>query len=250
MNLNLIPENLLLEFYKDLAQPGVQQIGQAIGDILSVTSFAALPFKLMNHKKELWFVHNLEKYRIKMSKTDPSTVHNALPEIAVPILEKMAYTTCEELSEMFANLLKNASTEAGVDKAHPNFVNIISSISRDEAILLEDMHKTMASIPFLFVTRKYSEGHWNTPITCFTKYHNDGRLTYPNNDEFYFDNLEKLGLVYQSEAKLNESYAQLESEIKPEIDKINENKGEKYTYYYRHIGISSVGKMFIKAVFE
>jgi len=228
----------------------VQQIGNAIGDIHSVTSLAALPFKIINHKKELWFAHNLEKYRIKMINIDPKIVHSALPEIAVPVLEKMTYTTCEELGEMFANLLKNASIENGVNKAHPNFVNIISSISRDEAIMLEDMQNTMTSTPFLFVRRTYPSGHWNTPITCFTKYKNDSRLSFPNNVEFYFDNLEKLGLFYHSDANLNESYDQLESQIKNEMDRINENKGESYAFYHRHIGITSIGKMFLKAVFD
>ena len=45
-----IPEELLLEIYRDLAKPGVQQVGKALGGILSVLNLASLPFKLIDQK--------------------------------------------------------------------------------------------------------------------------------------------------------------------------------------------------------
>lgn len=246
-----IPEELLLEIYRDLAKPGVQQVGKALGGILSVLNLASLPFKLIDQKGTIWLEQNLEKYREKMSCIDPAKVHHALPEIAVPVIEKMAYTTCSELGEMFANLLKNASTTDGINKAHPNFVNIISSISRDEAIILEDIHKGKKSIPSLFLKRTYPNNIWNTPIMCFTHYNSDDRLSFPKNDEFYFNNLENLGVVYKSNASLSDStYEQLEAKIQFVIESIKEDKGETYKTSKNHIGISALGKLFLESVFE
>ncbi len=250
-NIKLIPEELLLEIYRDLAKPGVQQVGKALEGILSVVNFASIPFKLIDQKGSIWLEHNLDKYREKMSQIDLETVQHVIPEIAVPVIEKMAYTTCSELGDMFANLLKNASIADGTDKAHPIFVNIIASISRDEAIILEDIHKSNRSIPSLFLTRTYPNKVWNTPLTTFTHYNCDDRLSFPKNDEFYFNNLENLGLVYKSNAYLSGStYDQLEGEIQIVIKSIKENKGETYKTSKKHIGVSALGRLFLKAVFE
>ncbi|MGB1241353.1 MAG: Abi-alpha family protein [Chitinophagales bacterium] len=253
ININLpnIPKELLSEIYKDSARPGVQQIGKALGNILSIVNTVSIPFKLANQKANIWFENNLEKYREKMSYIGLENIQPVLPEIAVPIVEKMAYTTCSELGEMFANLLKNASTKGGMDKAHPNFVNIISSISKDEAIILEDFYKNPLPIPALFLKVTRLDKTWNTPIMCFTHYDSDTRLDYPNNNEFYMNNLENLGLIYRSQGTLADTdYKKLEVKFQRKIKPIKENKGEKYGMYRNHIGVAPFGKLFLKAVFE
>lgn len=244
-----IPEELLLEIYRDLAKPGIQQVGQAIGGILSILNLTTIPFRMFSGKASIWLEHNLEKYRDKMAGIDPAKVIEVPPEIAAPIIQKMTYTTCDELGEMFANLLKNASTREGETSAHPNFVNIISSISRDEAIILEDKHKGVIT-PSLFVKQTFKSGRWVTPIMIHTHYYYDGRLSFPQNDEFYHTNLENLGLLYKSQGELSSApYGELRSAIQPRIDALKTEDTTNIELFNQHLGLTAIGKLFLQAVY-
>ena len=244
-----IPEELLLEIYKDLAKPGVQQVGQAIGGILSILNLTTIPFKFLSGKGSIWLERNLDRYRDKMAGIDPAEVIEVSPGIAAPILQRMTYTTCDELGEMFANLLKNASIMSGETLAHPNFVNIISAISRDEAIILEDKHKGEIT-PSLFVKQTFNSGRWTTPILIHTRYYNDGRLSFPKNDEFYHANLENLGLLYKSTGELSVApYAELRQAIQPRIDALQSDDTNRFEIFNHHLGLTPIGRLFLLAVY-
>ncbi len=47
------------------------------------------------------------------------------PEVGVPVVEKLAYVTNQELSEMYVELLAKASQTQEANAAHPSFANII-----------------------------------------------------------------------------------------------------------------------------
>ena len=71
-----------------------------------------------------------------MKDVPPEDVSEVPPEIGVPIIEKLSYVTNEELRKLYIELLAKASIKEENDKAHPNFINIINSLSPDEANLL------------------------------------------------------------------------------------------------------------------
>lgn len=243
-----IPEKLLLEIYGDIAKPGVQQVGKAIGGILGILNLATIPFKLLSERGNIWLEKNLETYREKLSEIHYDEIIEVQPSIAAPIIEKMAYNTNEELGEMFANLLKNASTKSGVASVHPSFVNIVSSISSDEAIILKDFENGR-SIPSLKIKQTFSSGNFVTPILIYTKYYTNEDLIFPENDEFYFNNLTNLGLTYESIAELSNSYyEELIEKINPRLERIRTEDTSKFSKFKHHVGTTSIGRMFLKAV--
>ena len=63
------------------------------------------------------------------------------PEVGVPIAEKLAYVTDDQLSGLYINLLAKASTLDYAHTAHPSFVNVISNLSPDEALLLQHIRE-------------------------------------------------------------------------------------------------------------
>ena len=69
----------------------------------------------------------------------------------VLIAEKLAYVTNEELSALYLNLLAKASVFETARFAHPSLVNLINNLSRDEAILLQELNSTCkdGKLPFL-----------------------------------------------------------------------------------------------------
>jgi hypothetical protein len=95
---------------------------------------------------------------------------------------------------MYTELLAKASQTQHANVAHPSFVNIISSISPGEAIVIKSV-RHLTGIPFIEVRSKFKDkDEWNTlnpmviGIPCFSE------LSCPGNVQAYFSNLEGLGI--------------------------------------------------------
>ena len=91
---------------------------------------------------------NLEKYRLQLEQALEEKIVEVRPEVGVPILEKLAYVSDEELSDLYLNLLAKASVSDTAQFAHPAFIAIISSLTPDEALLLKVMGQ-QTQFPFL-----------------------------------------------------------------------------------------------------
>ncbi len=186
---------ILKELYGDLAKPGVRQVGKALSTILGLGNTALWPVTLLNEKAKIALENNLEKYRLKMEKVSEEDTCEVPPEVGVPIAEKLSYVTNEELSEMYIELLANASQYQKANVAHPSFVNVIASISPDEAILIRSI-RNMPGIPFVEVRlKRNTKNEWQTldamkpGVSCLKE------LRYPNNIHAYLSNLEGLGIL-------------------------------------------------------
>lgn len=241
-----IPEKLLTEIYNDTTKPGAVEAGKAIGGILGILSIASIPFRLLSGRANIWLEANLERYRVKMSHVNTENVIEPPIDIAVPILEKMAITTVEELAEMFAALLKNSSTLSGIQYVHPNFVNIISSISKDEAVMISDFNDEFF-ICTLYVTITRANNTYRTPIMGYSNYDTDTRLTFPENSEIYLENLKNLGLLYKSNARISiGNYNELKTKIQDKLNKVKDPDTTRIDFSEQHYGITALGRLFIK----
>src|SRR5262245_48813090 len=141
---------LLKEIYGDLAKPGVTQAGKALGTVIGLGNTILLPIHWANERSRLALESNLEKYRKRLEAVSEGEITPVPPEIGVPIVEKLSYVTDDELSDMYVNLLANASTINTAQFAHPAFVHIINNLSPDEALLLKEIDRRgRGTIPFL-----------------------------------------------------------------------------------------------------
>ena len=84
---------ILLEVYRDLAKPGVQQVGKALGTVLGLGNTILWPIHLINEKSRLALESNLERYRVKLEHVSQEDICSVAPEIGVPIAEKLSYVT-------------------------------------------------------------------------------------------------------------------------------------------------------------
>ena len=246
---------VLLEVYRDLAKPGVQQVGKALGTVLGLGNTILWPIQLMNEKSRLALESNLERYRIKLAHVPQEDICPLAPEIGVPIAEKLSYVTNEIISDMYLELLAKASSIHGANVAHPGFVNIIENLSPDEAVLLQTVQHQIDGIPYIEMRfQMQTEQKWLTlhPMILEEKYYD--ALKYPDNLPAYVSNLEGLGIFeVQDDVYLdvNEIYRELEEVGKRHYSSFAEvDSRRELTANRGRIMITGFARMFLSACFS
>ncbi|WP_153392906.1 Abi-alpha family protein [Chryseobacterium vaccae] len=141
-------QQLLTTIYGDLAQPAVKKVGIALESVLEFSTSIFLPLKFQNEKWKLNFEKRLLDYKEKLNQIPEEDIIEVNPQIGVPIIEKLSYTTNDNIAEMFLNLLIKGSSIKTANIAHPSFISIIERISSDEAKIINYLkHKDY--IPYI-----------------------------------------------------------------------------------------------------
>nr|WP_298169365.1 DUF4393 domain-containing protein [uncultured Pseudomonas sp.] len=244
---------VLKEIYGDLAKPGVQQVGKALSTVIGLGNTMLWPVTLLNEKAKISLEQNLNRYRKKLEEVPEEEVCEVAPEVGVPIAEKLSYVTNEELSEMYTELLANASQKSKANVAHPSFVNAINNMSPDEAVLLKSI-KGMPGIPFIEVRlSKKGKNEWKIldsmrpGVSCLAD------LQYPRNIHAYISNLEGLGFFQARQDVFmvgNNIYEPLENHAKETFAQIESQQQDHELKFQRgKIEITPFARLFIKACF-
>jgi hypothetical protein len=242
-------KGLLKEVYGDLAKPGITQVGLALETILGLGNTVMLPIQLLNAKGKYTIENNFNRYRKKLENKEVCEVVGVVPEIGVPIVEKLAYVTNEQLVELYTELLAKASIKSQNKFAHPNFVNIIASLSPDEALLIRAL-KGKESLPFIDKTLKNSSGGYQIIEPLITGLDSTDGIVYPTNTKAYLSNLEALGLLKVRRdiwSTDNLVYEQLSQRHEINIAGSNEYKSDIKKGI---IEITNLGKMFIQSCID
>lgn len=188
--------NILGQIYTDLAQPSVKAVGQALGTVFEFSTSFLLPVKLLNEKFKLNFKKRITEYEKKLEEVPEEKRCEVHPQIGTPIIEKLSYTTNDEIADLFTTLLANASNIDMVNTAHPSFVAMIERLSPDEARII-----------------KYLKGRNDIQYCDFMGYSLDGKgyidiryhqtllpqyvhLDFPQNVNAYLANLVSLGVLF------------------------------------------------------
>lgn len=247
---------IILELYKDMAQPAARNVGLALSAVTSVGVFLHLLTSWGNERLNLCLKNNLEVYAERIKDVPQDSIVEASPEIAIPIIEKLSYVTNEELRNLYVELLAKASIKDELPKAHPSFVNIINSISPDEANLLSYFKKNenLKTTDFYTLNVKKSEA-----FSDFLFQRPDFiKLQYSENLEGYLENFEGLGIIYMTEsntAQVN-MFHNLDRALTQALSKLTNStlfplstqmglNSQKQSLY-----VTNYGNMFIKAVIE
>lgn len=244
--------NILRQIYSDLAQPSVMAVGKALGTVFEFSTSFLLPVKLLNEKFKLNFTKRLNEYKEKLELIPAEKQCEVHPQIGTPIVEKLSYTTNDEIADLFTTLLANASNIDMVHTAHPSFVNMIERISPDEARLLKHL-KGKREIEYCnFNGHSLQEEGYLVLADHVTMLDKEVELQYPNNINAYLANFISLGILMDvvGKVKINktvynairEKYGlkKIEPELVPNVFKsISVEEG-----YYK---ITDFGKLFIEA---
>ncbi len=242
---------LLKEIYGDLAKPGVEQVGKALGTIIGLGIL--WPISLINERANIALKHNLEKYKEQLKDVQKDEISVVAPEVGVSLAEKLSYVTNEELSDLYVNLLAKASTFKTANLAHPSFVNIINNLSPDEAILLKNF-KSDSELPFI-EARLLGKGamEWILVKGLLTGLERSTKLSFPDNIEAYMSNFEGLGLI-QVRRDLSLALPELYRELEGFYRTIFEHplyKRETHVPTFRRgtIQVTTFGRLFISACY-
>lgn len=129
-------KGLVVTGYQDILQPSMQEVGKALATTMQFvcTPFTALQF--VNDVLKVNLRHKLQKYEEKLQHIPAEQRVVVHPELGVPIIQRLSYTTNEEIADMFISLLTSASSSETLSNAHPSFISIIDRLSPDEARIL------------------------------------------------------------------------------------------------------------------
>jgi len=220
--------------------------GKALGNVFGLLHTCTLPIALFNE----YATKNFSRYSDKIKEIPEEKIREVEPEIAIPIIEKLAYTSNEELAEAYAKLLAKASSAETIDSVHPGFVHKINSMAPDETRILEFFAKD-GVLPYIqFFVNKQSGG--STPLSHkLTALEIELGLSAEFFD-IHMENLISLQLIQEMTGryitdekvynKIEKQYANQEEIMKSKYD--NEHTLSKDKSYYQ---LSMMGNTFISA---
>lgn len=187
--------NILGQVYGDLAKPSVAAVGKALGTVFEFSTSFLLPVKLLNEKFKLNFTKRLDEYKEKLEKIPEEKQCEVHPQIGTPIIEKLSYTTNDEIADLFTTLLANASNIDMVNTAHPSFVSMIERMSPDEARILKYL-KGKTEIQYCNFNGDVLDGKGYQTIDDYVTLLSDNvDLMFPQNSKAYLANFISMGIV-------------------------------------------------------
>ena len=188
-------KDLLPEIYGDALKPGMKAVGHAIGDALEM---CLLPITAMGYVPKLakkCLDKHLKTFEQKLNKIPEDKKADIHPQISIPVIQKLLYTTNDTIAELFINLLTSSANIDMCSNAHPGFVEIISQLSPDEAKIIQYLNGEN-DIQYAEIKAYVKNGTgYNTilPKSTLTPFH--VALDFPNNIHAYYSNLIRLGIL-------------------------------------------------------
>lgn len=274
-------KGVALALYQDLLQPSMKVVGKALETTLQflLTPFVGVQFLNEVVKKNMQY--RLQQYDKQLQQIPKENICDVHPELGVPILQRLSYTTNDDIADMFISLLTTASNIETLAFAHPTFISIIDRLSPDEARMLLYIHQTYiknnkTQIPYITIRARMKEvkpvikdinnpfefdglddlltydeiKKWQTTIQCNVS------LNFPDKIHIYWNNLISCGIIIDEPMKSLpeeiEEYNKIEAlcdiqaiQKQRETSKYNEVFTEKWLF-----SITELGQDFINACLQ
>lgn len=248
--------NILGMIYQDLAQPSVKAVGDALGTVFEFSTSILLPLKLCNEKVKLNFVKRLNEYKDKLEAIPEEKRCEVHPQIGTPIIEKLSYTTSDEIADLFTTLLADASNVDLSYIVHPAFITMIERISPDETKIIKYLDDKTDILFCIFngivKMEEISKKGFLTLENFVTILPYKIQFIHPQNLEMYLSNLVSLGILrerhglYKNDENAYNSIVQ-----KSDYDKLMTeyvpNDFETIEIEKGFFEVTEFGRLFIKA---
>ena len=238
--------------YDDALRPTLQSVGGTLGNIVDFLGIATMPLKYWSEKVRLNFAHRLEQYKEKLESVPEDKRCEVPPEIGIPAIQALPYTTNDDVADLFTNLLTNASTFDMIQFAHPSFTEIIKRLSPDEARIIKNL-KGRDHICYSNIKGYSKSGKgFNTLISHISLISNEVALDFPNNENAYMANLVSLGIIYDQDSlyKIDQTdYDKIKDKISLDArqQQLVPNVFKSITQENHYYQVTDFGKMFINA---
>lgn len=247
-------DKILLEIYKDAAQPAVRAVGEALGSCFEFLTSWHWYVKSVPEKAKLTFQKNIEKFAEELEKIPEEKRCEVHQQIGLPILDKLTYTIEEDIADLFIALLTNAANKDTVQIAHPAFISMISELSPDEARILNYLKdkEDIAYCDFRGVNKKNGKEILSGICRC-TIIPDEVELVHKDNIVIYLNNFVRLGIlvdyntgIYQLEDNI--LYNKIENIYLPKLQNdLIPNKYQSINTLKRFYEITDFGERFIQA---
>lgn len=188
-------KDLLPEVYGDAVKPGMKAVGQAIGDALEMCLLPITTLGYIPKVVKACLDKHLHTFEGKLNRIPEEKKANIHPQISIPVIQKLLYTTNDTIAELFINLLTSSANIDMCSNAHPGFVEIISQLSPDEAKIIKYLNgKDDIQYAEINAYVKNSDG-FNTFKKKSTLTPFEVPLDFPHNILAYYSNLIRLGIL-------------------------------------------------------
>lgn len=182
--------------YEDVAQPAARELGVALQTVAKTIHIALAPVSAL-----VWGYDQIREFvattvAMKLISTPAERIQTPEPHIVGPALEALRYTGHQEaLRELYANLLATSLDAETASQAHPSFVDMIKSMSPDEARILR-LFAIRDSWPIIEVRVAHKDSNgYQILFRSFSFIGREAACGLPQLTATYLDNLARLGLV-------------------------------------------------------
>jgi len=125
------------DVYEDAGRPIAKPTGELLGLVPRAIKAALSPLEKWIMQREYNISETQKLLEQKLQNVRPELIESPEPHIAVPAMQYICYCMdCDELRDMYANLLANSMNKVVKNGVHPAFVEIIKQLSPDEAKIL------------------------------------------------------------------------------------------------------------------
>lgn len=130
---NLLPPQVVEKAYDDIASQPAREVSKIAVDLVKTGRLFLAPFQLAAAFQDR-FERTVERIRLRV----PEERRQEAPaEIAGPAIQQMRYIEeANPLWQMFEEVLTRSVDSREVARVHPSFAQLISQLSRDEAVIL------------------------------------------------------------------------------------------------------------------
>ena len=183
--------------YSDLLQPTMKSFGNTL-------SLFPRTIGVWLGRWEKWIINGEKSIELtkqavieRVQKIPEEKLSEPEANIAIPAIQQLSYCyDCEELRNMYANLLTASMCIDTKSNAHPAFVDIIKQLTPDEAKLIKLLKPdTKQFYPIIDITSSVKgKDEYVYVIKNFSDI-SYGICAYPDNISAYLDNFERLGLI-------------------------------------------------------
>jgi len=186
----LLPAKVVEQAYDDIASPSAKELGKAAVDLVKTARLLLAPFQLAAAFQDR-FERVVERIRTRV----PEEKQKPPPaEVVGPAFRQMQYLDEDNpLWLMFEELLTQAIDEDTTAQVHPSFVQLISQLSRDEAVILYRLRSDEFKVVDTLDYDRFQNTFSNRKVEESTLPTDD--LQYPHQMNLYYSHLESLSLV-------------------------------------------------------
>lgn len=240
---------VLEKAYDDLAHASAKSVGNTL-------SLIPRTIGVWLGKWEKWIINGEESIRLtaqavaeKSSQIPEEKLTEPEPYVAVPAIQQLSYCyNCEELREIYANLLVSSMNTDKKYQVHPSFVDIIKQLSPLDAKAIEIIRKFNNPIPIVTMRLEFPESKTFHELICN---YSIELLSVYGNDKIMcssLENLDRLGIInvrYDQMVKPDERYDSFKEDGKyKEFERNYLNDKTKLTFQKGLIELTSFGSTF------